>query len=665
MDEPKIVGSAVNARTSFLSDLIKGSDFRIAADEFFGEHCEVMAIDKAAQCFANASDPRYESLISQIAAASHIDLEGGSDNEDCLTLNALHYCAVYYENIGVPEQTMAIAQRCLDHSIRMGNDNLIRRAHSLLGFAYMRVCEFDNALKHMHRSFLLATKNEEPTELYITLANTVTVLEQMGLLREAQKLSLKIALEKPFGSEKLDCVHFVNATNGIRISHFLGDAFNSDKFYNIAFRAAKTKSSFVTQLNRANFELARISNLILQGNLESATKIVRGALRKVGTNNNIKIKALMLCAKAECSIASGVIGSVIESKHELESFAERVIGPADTQEEVLQYLVRIYEFLGIKIEVDSNNRSEEFRRRLKIHSLGVKHKSFFSRCAPKDDDEKDKKLVLENPWYDLPDWVTIAGKIAQVKRVASEKKQKCIREKRVPYSFLGTETIDEKSRVFQIAENWAIAVEYALGGDGHTCSRVSLVVAEMAREVGMAPDITRQLELACRLHDVGRVVVAFAPPNQCEAKAFGRFSLLSGHPRVGAELLSQFEDRVLQLAAKISLTHHECWNGCGYPTGLRGLEIPIEARMCAVADFFVSLVYPSSHHEIPWPPSLAIRQIQTMSGVQFDPAVCDVLARVSEGQSNIWLQEGIKSSVAYIFEPFAIAANQDRCLSLL
>ncbi|HET7321901.1 MAG TPA: HD domain-containing phosphohydrolase, partial [Longimicrobiaceae bacterium] len=91
------------------------------------------------------------------------------------------------------------------------------------------------------------------------------------------------------------------------------------------------------------------------------------------------------------------------------------------------------------------------------------------------------------------------------------------------------------------------------------------------------------------------------------------------HPQDGAFILEPL-DRIYPGISCVVESHHEWWNGCGYPQGLKGGEIPLAARVIAVADVFDALTQPRSYKE-PFPVDEALKEIRTHAGTHFDPAV--------------------------------------------
>jgi putative two-component system response regulator len=152
--------------------------------------------------------------------------------------------------------------------------------------------------------------------------------------------------------------------------------------------------------------------------------------------------------------------------------------------------------------------------------------------------------------------------------------------------------------------------------------RMSRFSALLAEAVGFSDQATEQLRQASAWHDVGKIGVADiilsapAPLSPEDDMALQR------HTRIGYQLLAGSDSALLTIAAAIALGHHEWWDGGGYPRGLRGEEIPLEARIAAVADAYDTL---TSHH--PHRRALtveaALAQMTELRGRQFEPRLLD------------------------------------------
>ena len=142
--------------------------------------------------------------------------------------------------------------------------------------------------------------------------------------------------------------------------------------------------------------------------------------------------------------------------------------------------------------------------------------------------------------------------------------------------------------------------------------------AALAEALGWSPEARQELALASTLHDVGKIGVPdsiLRKPGKLDAE---EWVVMRGHPRIGYEILARSVVPLFQLAADISLHHHEKWEGSGYPEGLRGEAISEASRIVAIADVFDALTTKRPYKE-PWPVEAAFDAIAEGAGKHFDP----------------------------------------------
>ena len=163
-----------------------------------------------------------------------------------------------------------------------------------------------------------------------------------------------------------------------------------------------------------------------------------------------------------------------------------------------------------------------------------------------------------------------------------------------------------------------------------TAEYVKLIMEEMRREGIYADELTDRfvadVESAAPLHDIGKISVSDVILNKPGKLTDEEFEIMKTHTTMGAKIIDQVIDTVpdadsyLMEARRLALYHHEKWNGQGYPQGLSGEEIPLSARIMAVADVFDALVSKRAYKD-GFPFEKAMDIIRESSGSHFDPQV--------------------------------------------
>jgi len=171
---------------------------------------------------------------------------------------------------------------------------------------------------------------------------------------------------------------------------------------------------------------------------------------------------------------------------------------------------------------------------------------------------------------------------------------------------------------------FAETIERHFKESSHHVRRVSLMVKELAMAQGLSPDLTETIRLASVLHDMGKIGI----PDDILKKP-GRLNdvelaVMRTHTNIGYELLSRSDLPLFRLGARIAKYHHEQWSGSGgYPDRINGENIPLEARMTAIADVFDALVNTRVYKDA-WPPQDAVDELKRGRGIAFDPQLVDL-----------------------------------------
>jgi putative two-component system response regulator len=150
--------------------------------------------------------------------------------------------------------------------------------------------------------------------------------------------------------------------------------------------------------------------------------------------------------------------------------------------------------------------------------------------------------------------------------------------------------------------------------------RMAAYARELALAHGWEREAADQLELAAPMHDTGKLGIPHTILRKTGPLDEAEWAVMRRHPAIGHTILNQSSAPVFQLAAEISLRHHEKWDGTGYPDGLAGTAIPESARIVALADVFDALSMARPYKQ-PWPIERISAYIAENSGSHFDPAL--------------------------------------------
>jgi two-component system response regulator RpfG len=170
----------------------------------------------------------------------------------------------------------------------------------------------------------------------------------------------------------------------------------------------------------------------------------------------------------------------------------------------------------------------------------------------------------------------------------------------------------------------AKAIEYRDLGTGIHLLRMSYYAEVVAEALGMAEEEVRTLTSAAPLHDIGKIGIPDAVLLKRGGLTDEEVTVMRRHPLIGYDILRDSPSRFVQMGALIALRHHERWNGSGYPDGLKGDEIPLPARIVAVADVFDVLTSERPYKHA-WSSDEAFEYLKANRGTLFDPSCVDAI----------------------------------------
>jgi putative two-component system response regulator len=180
----------------------------------------------------------------------------------------------------------------------------------------------------------------------------------------------------------------------------------------------------------------------------------------------------------------------------------------------------------------------------------------------------------------------------------------------------------------QLIRRLARAMEFhESAAAGNRVARVSQYAKLLTQAAGLKPEMAELMQKASPLYDIGKLGVpaeVLRKPGKLSAPDLER---MRRHPGLGAEIIGEHQDPVLSLARTLALTHHERWDGAGYPKELRGNEIPWPGRIMALVDAFESMTTTQFYRQKPLTVDEAAARITQDFGKQFDPSLAEAFAK--------------------------------------
>jgi putative nucleotidyltransferase with HDIG domain len=166
------------------------------------------------------------------------------------------------------------------------------------------------------------------------------------------------------------------------------------------------------------------------------------------------------------------------------------------------------------------------------------------------------------------------------------------------------------------------AAEYRDDNTWEHTQRVAAMAARLGRRLGLPDDEVELIRLGAPLHDLGKIAIPDSILLKPERLTSEEYEVVKTHAIVGARILERSSAPQWVVAERIARTHHERWDGSGYPDGLAGDAIPVAGRLVAVADVFDVLVHERPYKE-EWSVHDAAQEIARNAGTQFDPDVVE------------------------------------------
>jgi putative two-component system response regulator len=202
----------------------------------------------------------------------------------------------------------------------------------------------------------------------------------------------------------------------------------------------------------------------------------------------------------------------------------------------------------------------------------------------------------------------------------------------------------ESTRI-EMIERLALAAEYRDEETSDHNQRVGLLSSQLAERIGWTSEDAGLLRRAAALHDIGKIGIPDALLRKPGGLSGGEQRVMRTHTTIGARILGGSQTPLLLLAETVALTHHERWDGSGYPRGIIGHEIPVAGRIVAVADTFDAMTNDRPYRPAR-PVAAALAELRDHAGRHYEPRLIDALEQIVASDARYQDASSAVASVA-------------------
>lgn len=542
-------------------------------------------------------------------------------------------CSLLFE-VGESQRGINLGLRVAEWAEAIGDVQTQRRIYNIVGGQYVDIADFASSMKYLELAIVLARRIGDPQIEAACLANVVAVLQEMGHYRQAiimaGRVSRMIGSSCMMDNLKLQC-----ASNGLFAAHRIGDQAAATLFLK---EGELYLHGDVNPLRRVFFERGRVLYMIDQGQGARARTLLDETRSLIASGMTPRIAILLAISSALCEWACG---DKARGRQELLALYKETKKSLFYHHFVLQALIKAFSDSDTQSDVSAGLT---YARELVEFTTRVKKAKFYRQLKHRRDaaDRFDgnrggggvgSSTSIIDPFAGSKDWMTatqvgVPTEEEPTKRreLAKHEELTVIHDEMARLRVAGLRR-EIRTDAVDTAENWAIAAEFFDDETGKHCYRVGHLASLLAREVGMPDAFCVQIEHAARLHDIGKIAVnevILLKPGPLDAAETAAMRL---HTEVGAQILAGSTDATLMMAAEVARSHHEWWNGQGYPQKLSGQSIPISARISAFADVYDALTHARAY-KTAWSHERAVDEITRMTGTQFDPHLLQPFRKV-------------------------------------
>ena len=494
--------------------------------------------------------------------------------------------ARYFYVLGRPFQALEPASGALSLASEVQDKPLIRKAATFLGAMYADTGNFSGAIECYSQALEILEELKDPTAETTVWINAGVALMYAAQYEEAiscceHAITIADRTESSyayranaFANIALCCLHLEDYSRGLRAAE-------------TSIRESSEPTTPAEMLSRVIRECNYCRLLLEVDNVEKAAEHCEVAKHYAKRSQSARAEIVSSTIEGLCEIHAGKVDVGISR---LTATLERARVYRAALRETLAALVKAFEIIGqpdraliyLREMIESNRQYQQdvSLQHLKLHLDKLGHEAHGVDSSAMH--LKRREAALQ-------------GKVAERELF--------------------------QARV-EMLERLAVTAELRDDSTGEHSYRVGKLASLLAQEYGCDSDTCFMMEMAARLHDIGKIGVPDAILLKPDKLNAAEQEVMRSHSTVGAELLSKSNIPHMQMAEEIARHHHEWWDGSGYPTCLSGTAIPLAARITALADVFDALTHKRPYKPA-WTVDTALAEIERLKGRQFEPELAD------------------------------------------
>ena len=533
-------------------------------------------------------------------------------------------CLVHLARTCIKLGEMDLARGHLKHALHLCQQGHFEQleADALNNLAHIEnlVGRKERALEHLERSLELRGDIGDTLGLIAGINNVAIIYTQSGQYQQALEYLNRmydLIQETDAREHEFNCL--IGIANIFDALEQHEDAHTYlERALGVALERNETEKEVIAKVN-----LGAVQQRL--GQHQRAVNVLHEARRLSETCGLVRFQGAALIGLGKSLLELGRPADALPGLQEALELG-RQLGDVEVQLEALMPLARVQEHLG---EPEAACITYEAM-------LGLAQRS----DAPQHMATAHQRLAELRKPSDLPKAFEHLSAFARIREDFFEQRDRRMRELQVrletdAIARANTELeqkVQERTRELEEAyvemlTRLARAAEYRDDDTGQHTERVGHLSARIARALGWSEDQVWMLERAATLHDIGKIGIPDAVLLKPGRFTPEEFQQMKGHTMVGASILAGASAPLIQMAEVIAASHHERWDGTGYPNALSGEAIPLEGRIVSVADVFDALTSERPYKRA-WAREDAIAEIACQAGVQFDPQVVAAFVRI-------------------------------------